>query len=270
MIQAVLILLVLFIAVSLHMSRLSRWNIFGDRAGMARVTLGPLFNSISGSIGEVVNATWKGINYIRSKAKTISNPQSEDQGDIRARVTECSKYWTDVLTAQERANWETYSSNIVVPSSGPGDIYKPAKGPFSGYTAFMRNNILKFTSGQSPLGTFQVLAPIGVTSPDAPTGVAAAGGALNVQVSWTPGTVPGTKVCTWLRSKDKTYHPQIIATTAVASGISISLSANGLQGVAIPFTQVRATVDVQVMVVDAFGQPSPASTLVRGILVTGI
>jgi len=270
MILSLIILVAVFIVASIHASRLSRWNIFGDCAGMARVTLGPLFNSISGSIGEMVNATWKGINYIRSKAKTISNPQSEDQADIRARITECSKYWTDVLTDQERGNWETYSNGIVVPSSGPGDIYKPAKGPFSGYTAFMRNNTLKFTSGQSPLGTFQKLAPIGVTSPDAPTGIAAAGGNINVQVSWTPGTVPGTKVCTWLRSRDKTYHPQIIATTAVASGISISTAANGLQGVSIPFTQVRTTVDVQVMVVDAFGQPSPASTLVRGVLVTGI
>ena len=237
---------------------------------MARITLGSIVNSISGSIGEMVYSTWKGISYIRSKAVTIDNPQSQDQADVRARVAECSKYWTDTLTAQERANWEAYSKTIVVPTSGPGDIYKPAKGPFSGYTAFMRNNLLKFTSGQVALGAFQKLAPIGVSSPDKPVDVAAAGGNVNVQVSWTPGVVPGTKVCTWIRSKDKTYHPQIMATTAVGSGISISTQANSKQGNAIPFTQVRATVDVQLMVVDAFGQPSAGSEIIRGLLVTGI
>jgi len=237
---------------------------------MARITLGSIVNSISGSIGEMVYSTWKGISYIRSKAKTIDNPQSSDQADVRARITECSKYWTDTLTAQERADWEAYALTIVEPSSGPGDIIKPGKGPYSGYTAFIRNNLLKFTSGQVALGTFQTLAPIGVTGPDAPVDVAAAGGAVNVQVSWTPGTVPGAFVTTWLRSKDQTYHPQIIATTAVGAGISISTQAKSKQGVAIPFTQVRATVDVQVQAVDQFGQPSPASELVRGVLVTGI
>lgn len=270
MILSILILVVLFVAVSIHVSRLSRRNIFGDCAGMARIGPSSLLNGITGKVGPVVLSTWKGVGYVRSQAQTISNPQSTDQADIRARVTEVSKYWTDTLTAQERENWETYAKSIVVPSSGPGDIYKPATGPFSGYTAFLRNNLLKFTSGQVALGTFQTLAPIGVTSPDAPADVAAAGGAVNVQVSWTPGTVPGTKVCTWLRSRDKTYHPQIIANTAVGAGISISTEANGAQGMAIPFASVRTTVDVQVMAVDQFGQPSPASELVRDILVTGI
>lgn len=237
---------------------------------MARITLGSIVNSISGSIGDMVYSTWKGINYIRSKAKTIGNPQSTDQADIRARVTECSKYWNDTLTQNERNNWETYSLSIENPSSGPGDIIKPGKGPWSGYTAFLRNNILLFTTAQKTLGQFSTVAPIGVTGPDAPVDCAAAWGMNQLQVSWTPGTVPGAKVVTWTRSQDGCFHAQQIASTATAAGISLSTSVKGKGGVAILLTSVRGKFDCQVMAVDNLGQPSPASELVRGISVTGI
>lgn len=237
---------------------------------MARITLGSIVNGISGSIDQMVYSTWKGINYIRSKAKTISNPQSADQADIRARITECSKYWNDTLTQNERNNWETYSSTIVITSSGPGDIIKPAKGPFSGYTAFLRNNLLKFASGQAALGVFQTLAPIGVTGPDAPIDCAAGWVMNTLKVSWTPGTVPGAFVTTWTRSVDGAFHAQQCAATAVGSGISSNATLNGKGGVAINLTSVRGKFDCQVMAVDQFGQPSPASNLVRGVDVTGI
>jgi len=241
-----------------------------NTCGMARITLGAVLNSISGSIDQMVYSTWKGINYIRSKAKTISNPQSTDQAAIRARVTECSKYWNDTLTQAERNNWEVYSKTIVIPTSGPGDIIKPAKGPFSGYTAFLRNNLLMFTSGQSALGVFQKIAPIGVTGPDAPTNCAA-GWVLNkLTVSWTPGTVPGVNAAVWTRSQDGSFHAQEGGYVAVGSGVLAMPSLKGKGGVSITLTAVRGKFDVQVMVVDALGQPSPASALVRGIDVTGI
>lgn len=259
--------IILFILIGIT---LEKANDVYNTLGMARITLGSVLNSISGSIGEMVYSTWKGINYIRSKAKTISNPQSADQMDVRARVAECSKYWNDTLTQAERDAWETYAKNIVIPSSGPGDIIKPAKGPFSGYTAFLRNNILMFTSGQQALGTFQPLAPLGITPPDAPADCAA-GWVLNeLKVSWTPGTIPGAKVATWTREQSGLFHAQQIAATDVGSGISSSATVNGAQGKAIPLTSVRGKFDCQVMAVDNLGQPSPASMLVKGVDVTGI
>jgi hypothetical protein len=242
----------------------------GLTMAMARITLGSVLNSISGSIDQMVYSTWKGINYIRSKAKTISNPQSMDQMDVRSRVAECAKYWNDTLTQNERNAWETYANGIVIPSSGPGDIIKPAKGPFSGYTAFLRNNILMFTSGQQPLGTFQPLAPIGVTPPDAPVDCAA-GWVLNaLKISWTPGNIPGAFVASWTREQSGLFHAQQCAATAVGSGISSNATLNGAQGRAIPLTAVRGKFDCQVMAVDNLGQPSPASNLVKGVDVTGI
>lgn len=238
--------------------------------GMARITLGSVVNSIKGSIGEMVYSTWKGISYIRAKAVTISNPQSADQMDVRSRVAEVAKYWNDTLTANERAAWEAYALTIVTPTSGPGDIIKPATGPFSGYTAFLRNNILTFTSGQQALGVFQKIAPIGVTPPNAPETCAAAWAANQLQVSWTPGTVPGVKAVTWTRGVDIKVHAQILATTDVGNGISLSSNVNIAGGKSLPLVQVRGIFDAQVMAVDALGQPSPASNLVKGILVTGI
>jgi hypothetical protein len=237
---------------------------------MARIKLGAMITDISGSIKEWVFSTWKGVPYIRCKATTISNPQSTDQADIRARVAECSRYWNDNLTQEERNNWETYSSSIVIPSSGPGDIIKPAKGPFSGYTAFLRNNILLFVSGQKALGQFWTVAPIGVTGPDAPVDCAAGWVMNNLSVSWTPGFIPGIKVCTWTRSQDACFHGQVVATTAVGAGISSSPSVKGKGGVSILLTSVRGKFDAQVQAIDQFGQPSPPSEVVRGIDVTGI
>jgi len=237
---------------------------------MARITFGSIVNSVSGSIDEMVYSTWKGIAYIRKKAITVSNPQSNDQMNIRARMAEVAKYWTMGLTQDERNAWETYAGSIPIPTSGPGDIIKPAKGPFSGFNAFVRNNVNLFISGQKALGQFLNIAPIGVPPPDAPVD-AAGGWVLNaVKVSWTPGTIPGIKVCTWLRSIDIPFHAQLNQITAVGSGISSSPDFNGAKGNVISFQKCRGYVDAQLIAYDNQGQPSPVSELVPKILVTGI
>lgn len=236
---------------------------------MARVTLGPLFNSLKGSLGEMVNYAWKGVQCIRTKAKTVSNPQSADQADVRARITECAKYWSATLTQAQRDAWEAYAITIPEPTSGPGDIIKPGKGPFSGFTAFVRNNVNMFISGQSAFGAFQPLAPVGVGAPDAPTAVASAWNSPNLDVSWTPGTVPGAFVVTWGKGV-RSFHAQILAVTAVGSGVSSSPNVNVAGGVSIPLTVVRDYASVQVIAYDNLGQPSPVSEVINDIFVNGI
>lgn len=236
--------------------------------GMARITLGSVVNGISGSIDSMVYSTWKGINYIRSKAKTSANTQSANQANMRARQAECSKYWNTTLTQAQRDVWETYAAGLPIGGSAPGDIIKRAKGPFSGFTAFMRNNQLAFTADTVLIGAFVADAPIGIPGPDAPVGLAAAFAAGNITVEWAEGTVTGLRIRLWIRSQTvKGLHSQLI-TTALSADLTANLSAMlGRKGAVIPFVSAPGLYDVQADIVNVTGQVSPPSTIVRGVVV---
>jgi len=244
------------------------FSAYKGELGMARITLGSIVNSIKGSIGEMVYSTWKGISYIRRKATTSQNAQSSDQEHIRIRLAECSKYWYDTLTQPQRDAWETYAASLPVGSSSPGDIIKPALGPFSGYTAFLRNNILAYSAGISAIGVFIAAAPIGVTPPDAPVSVSGSWVAPNLVVTWSPGTVPGTRARIWIRSIDNKFHGQVRTHEAVAVGTKNVTSIAGRLGQYIALANAPGIYEIQMDSVDANGQCSPPSTLVRNINVT--
>jgi len=241
----------------------------GATMAMARITLGSILNGISGSIDQMVYSTWKGINYIRSKAKTISNPQTNGQMSIRARVAECAKYWNDVLDAAQRGIWEAYAGTIVIPSSGPGDIIKPSKGPFSGYTAFLRNNINAFASAAVPLGTFIADAPMGLTPPDAVAISSAVwnSGTKKIDITYVLGTVPPSRVEIWMRCLSNNINAQLVDPISAAGGLISEGYIRVGQGTWIAFDKAPGLYDVQMLALDAKGQPAPASNLIRGVQV---
>src|SRR5664279_491548 len=51
-----------------------------------------ILGGFSGKVGTVVGGTWKGIDYMRSKASSISNPQTEAQLDQRLRFSVMGKF----------------------------------------------------------------------------------------------------------------------------------------------------------------------------------
>lgn len=237
--------------------------------GMARITLGSIVNGISGSIDQMVYSTWKGINYVRSKAKTINNRQTTGQMSIRARIAECAKYWNDVLDATGRGLWEQYSKTIVIPSSSPGDIIKPSKGPFSGYTAFLRNNVNTFASGSVPLGTFLAAPPIGVTPPDAVQINSAVWNPATkkIDITYTLGNVPPSRVEIWMRSVSGIVHAQLVDPISAAGGVISEGYLRGADGTWLALENLLGLYDVQMLPVDGNGQPGPASNLIRGVQV---
>ena len=244
------------------------FEVAGKAMGMARVTLGSVINSISGSIDQMVYSTWKGINYIRSKAKTSDNPQSTDQASIRARTAECSKYWMDTLTVDERAAWEVYAAGLSTAGSAPGDIIHRGKGPWSGFTAFMRNNQLGFTSGALAMGAFVAAAPIGITPPDAPILAMPTWLTPDISVVWAEGTVKGTHARIWIRkSNGKFFHAQL-GWVALANALMVAIpTIKGKRGIAVPFTGAPGLYDVQMDIVNATGQVSPPSAVQRYVVV---
>src|SRR5664279_4006385 len=51
-----------------------------------------ILGGFSGKVGTVVGGTWKGIDYMRSKASSISNPQTAAQLDQRLRFSVMGKF----------------------------------------------------------------------------------------------------------------------------------------------------------------------------------
>lgn len=236
--------------------------------GMARITLGSVVNGISGSIDQMVYSTWKGINYIRSKAKTAGNFQSAAQQLVRTRQTECSKYWSDTLTQVQRDAWTTYASGLPTSGAAPGDIITKGKGPWSGFTAFMRNNQLAFSAAESAMGVFIAAAPIGIPAPDAPILDVPVWNTPNIDLTWAEGVVVGTQARIWARRSDgKYFHPQIASPAIAAGGVGQLSGLAGKEGKQVTFLLALGRYDFQMDIVSAEGQVSPPSTLYRDIVV---
>lgn len=67
-----------------------------------------ILGGFSGKVGTVVGGNWKGIDYMRSKAASISNPKTEAQLDQRARFGAALKF-LQPLTAFLRVGFKNYA-----------------------------------------------------------------------------------------------------------------------------------------------------------------
>jgi hypothetical protein len=73
---------------------------------MARVTPSALVDDIKGSVGGVTFSSWKGMTYVKAKAKSVRNPATEAQVEIRNGMVFFSRRFFDVLTDRQRAGWD--------------------------------------------------------------------------------------------------------------------------------------------------------------------
>jgi hypothetical protein len=67
-----------------------------------------ILGGFSGKVGTVIGGNWKGIDYMRSKAASISNPKTEAQLDQRARFGAALKF-LQPLTAFLRVGFKNYA-----------------------------------------------------------------------------------------------------------------------------------------------------------------
>lgn len=271
MLLAVIVTVAMFLIAHIFADYLSKFVNFGSESGMAKIKFSSLVSDIRGRVGEVVYSVWKtGVNYVRSTAKSIQNPQSPEQAHVRARLTECAKYWYDTLTQPQRDTWNTYASTLPKYTTGPGDIIKKSAGIMSGYNAFLRNNLNAYTSSILALGAFIADAPIGITPPDplASFAVVWDGVGNHFDISFTGGTVPGTNVRVWVRSLDVPVHAQVGDTPTVIAGVTTIADVYTKLGRTIPVDSMPGVYEFQADVVDSNGQDSPASQMVRNVVVS--
>lgn len=197
---------------------------------MARIKLGIILQNIAGSIGEYTYACWKGVNYIRSKAVSISNPSSGPQADIRARIGAGAKRWFGELTPPQRAIWEEYAQQqgSAEGSTGPNSnggsgqkvVIPQNNGVMSGFNAYVMHNSLLFSAGLLASGVFIDDAPLNQDPPNAPTDLDEISSPPSCPVlTWVDpvGMFASDRIRLWTRSDDAGVHRQLVA--SVAKGV---------------------------------------------------
>jgi hypothetical protein len=113
-------------------------------------------------------------------------------------------------------------------------------------------------------------APIGITAPDAPIGLTATYnvGTHAIDVTWTPGTVPGSRIGIWLQGQNIPIHKQLAASEDITL-LSKSISqVKGAKGVSLNLSALKGMFDIWACACDDYGQLSPLTTLLTGIKVT--
>lgn len=200
---------------------------------MARINLSEVLQNIAGSVGEHTFGCWKGINYLRQKAVTISNPCSLAQSSVRAALSALARMWHTDLTAAQRNLWNELAQSLksageqVGPNGNGGagilQVIPGDGGVMSGFNAFVKLNITALVAGFVFASPPVPDAPIGIDAPDAPTELYLfvycflPGQACRVYVRWTdPLVAPvGSIIRVWLVSLDGGVHKQIIDLVAL-------------------------------------------------------
>ncbi len=74
----------------------------------------PVFTQVSGSIGGTTFSHNRGGLYTRSRTVPV-NPSSPAQNAVRGRFATLMSRWTNVLTQDNRDDWDVYSLNVPLP-----------------------------------------------------------------------------------------------------------------------------------------------------------
>jgi hypothetical protein len=135
---------------------------------MAKIHSG-IFGGISGSVGGLVGANWKGVNTIRSKPVSVANPNTAGQQAQRGKFASVVSVARDLLGSLIVGYWDPFARRM------------------SGYNAFVKENIDAFTTVglDDPYSFFAARGSLlGVE----PISVDAVNGNSYVHILWTDNT----------------------------------------------------------------------------------
>lgn len=177
---------------------------------MAKIKFSGLISEIRGKLDNVIIQGWKsGVFSVKNMMTSVRNPNSTRQDISRGVMSTYSKSWADVLTAAQRANWETYAQSQpgyfpAVP--GVRQIIPTNNGKFSGMNAYCMTNALLINAGMVAVTD----PPLGVTPPDKPGSVAATCAAGTLTVTWTAPAIKEADayVRVWIASASGLVHRQ--------------------------------------------------------------
>jgi hypothetical protein len=107
---------------------------------MALILLGGGVASASGSLGGTTFSRNRGGPYMRTRAIPV-NPATSYQQAARQYVADLTSKWLSVLTAVQRAAWDTYAANVEL----PGPLGNPRN--VGGIAMYVRSNVPRLVAG---------------------------------------------------------------------------------------------------------------------------
>lgn len=94
---------------------------------MGKISKG-ILGGISGTVGNVVGGSWKGIDYLRSKAASVANPRTEGQTNQRNKFSAVTVFASLILGSVIQVFWNGL------------------KAKMSGFNVFVQSNIVAVTN----------------------------------------------------------------------------------------------------------------------------
>ena len=92
-----------------------------------------ILGGFSGKVGTVFGSSWKGISYMRGRARSVKNPRTEGQMEQRSKFV-LTLDFLKPITAYVRTGYKTYASKQTAFSTAMSYIVKNAvSGAFPNY-----------------------------------------------------------------------------------------------------------------------------------------
>lgn len=259
---------IIFLVIAMNLIAAALISLRGQESGMARIWLSEIANDIRGSIKNHTYSIWKGLNYLRQKAASISNPCSTHQMNMRAKTTSTAKRWYTTLTEIQRGLWIEYAE-AMAPKAGDGggtkNLIPDNRGVMSGFNAYIMLNCLAYSCRVTNLDTWIDDAPIGIDAPNAPTGLACVHneGTCCIDLTWTDplGALEGTIIRVWLVSLDGGVHKQLFTYAPLAEEALSICGVRGALGTQFDIWDMPGHYHFQIDAVGPNGQKSPPSNI---------
>ena len=105
---------------------------------------GTIIGEASGSYASNTFSHNRGGQYIRQRAVPV-DPASQFQTEVRNFVSTLTSQWLSSLTAAQRAAWDTYAENVLLPDT----LGEPRNA--GGLGQFVRSNVPRLQAGMSQI-----------------------------------------------------------------------------------------------------------------------
>jgi len=136
-----------------------------------------ILGAFSGSVGNIVGSSWKGIGVMKSKPLSVANPQTAAQVSVRDDFSAVSKLASDCLVYAVKPLWDRFAQKQ------------------SGYNAFIQKNITAVNDGiWNTLGNFAL--SMGNLTPTAAPTVLADRSANTIVLTWVNNNGSGSALST--------------------------------------------------------------------------
>lgn len=274
------ILAIVMVLASMFIICVAIQRMWGVQHGFARIVLGALIQDIRNAVGNVVFSAWKGVNYVRNKAVAVSNPNSPDQNQMRAKLTAGSKRWLGTLTQAQRDQWNEYAQGLgsaqgSAESQGasPNELIPTNRGQMSGFNAYVMLNSLAFSAGVTTLAGFLDDAPNGITAPGSVTDLAGSWNETTccIDLTWLDPAEfqAGARCRVWIQSYNAGVHTQMIQSEQNGEQASSICSVNIALGAS---SFIRLHPGLYLIQVDMIGgnfQKGPGSNVISVVVPAG-